>query len=194
MWRVLIVGGDGARAAALREGLRSQGCGVVCARSAALGVRLASNVDFAILALDPAGANGAELDLLLDRIDRRVPVMVVADQPPATAFTAPAAARPLERVAFDDIAVDFLHYRATKAGLAIDLSPREFELLRFLIERRDRVVTRKEMLDGVWGVHGSSFTRTVDVHIAKLRRKIADPPLAPKYILTVHRSGYRFIA
>ena len=161
MLRVLIVGGDGARAVALRQGLRDQGYGVVCARTAALGARLAPEVDLAILALDSTAANGAEgLTALLDRIDRRVPVMVVPE-------------------------------RAERAGA--EASPREFEILRFLVDRRDRVVSREELLCGVWGNKGANLTRTVDVHIAKLRKKIGDDPHAPAVILTVHRAGYRFV-
>ena len=193
MWRVLIVGGEGARAAALSEGLREQGYGVVCARSAALGARLAPDVDLAILALDRAGSGGAELSTLLDRIDRRVPVMVVVGRDGPDDAVAPGHSS-LAQWGFGDVELDFARYQATKGGAGLDLSPREFEILRYLIERRDRVVSREELLRGVWGNHGSSLTRTVDVHIAKLRRKIGDPSHASKYILTVHRAGYRFAA
>ena len=66
-------------------------------------------------------------------------------------------------------------------------------MLRYLVERRGTVVTREELLRVVWGNHGSSLTRTVDVHIAKLRKKLGDPPHAPRHIVTVHRSGYKFV-
>ena len=194
MLRVLIVGGDGARFAALREGLRGQGYGVVCARTPALGARFAHDVDLAILTLDRTGANAAEaVAALLDRVGPRIPVMVVPDRTASREAALPTGPDRVARCAFGDVAVDFLRYDATRAGDPLDLSPREFEILRFLVERRDRVVTREELLRGVWGNQGANLTRTVDVHIAKLRRKIGDDPHAPAVILTVHRSGYRFV-
>jgi DNA-binding response OmpR family regulator len=193
MLRVLIVGGDGARAVALREGLRKQGYGIVCARSAALGARLAPDVDVAIFALDRVGTTSADIGEVLDQIDRRVPIMVVPERIVSDDRVV-ARRAPLERCAFGDVEADFLSYRATKAGDEIDLSPREFELLRYLAERSDRVVTREELLRGVWGNSGSNLTRTVDVHIAKLRRKIGDSSHESRHILTVHRAGYRFVA
>jgi DNA-binding response OmpR family regulator len=193
MLRVLIVGGDGAKAAALRRELRDHGYGVVSARTAALGARLAPGVDLAILALDPEGANGVDgLSALLDRIDRRVPVMVVPERTAPRGAEAPALER-VSRCVFGDVEVDFLRYQAARAGEPLDLSPREFEILRYLVERRDRVVSREELLRGVWGNQGANLTRTVDVHIAKLRRKVGDDPHAPTVILTVHRAGYRFV-
>jgi DNA-binding response OmpR family regulator len=193
MLRVLIVGGDGARAAALRQGLRDHGYGVVYARTAAIGARLAPDVDLAILALDRTGANGAEsLTALLDRIDRRVPVMVVPEQAEPSGAEAQRRDQ-VSRCAFGDVEVDFLMYQATRAGEPLELSPREFEILRFLVERRDRVVSREELLRAVWGNQGANLTRTVDVHIAKLRKKVGDDPHAPAVILTVHRAGYRFV-
>jgi two-component system alkaline phosphatase synthesis response regulator PhoP len=95
---------------------------------------------------------------------------------------------------FGDVEVDFSSYTATRAGHRLDLSSREFEIIRLLVERRGHVVTREELLRCVWGTIGSSLTRTVDVHIAKLRKKIGDPPQNPRYIVTIHRSGYKFIA
>ena len=194
MLRVLIVGGDGVRAAALRQGLRNQGYGVVSARTAALGARLAPEVDLAILALDRTHANAAEaLTALLDRIDRRVPVMLVPERIESRDGVDAEPQGQVSQCAFGDVTVDFFRYQATRAGTPLDLSPREFEILRFLVERRDRVVSREELLRSVWGNQGANLTRTVDVHIAKLRRKIGDDSHAPRVILTVHRAGYRFV-
>ena len=66
-------------------------------------------------------------------------------------------------------------------------------LLRYLIERRGQIVAREELLDAVWGYQKIPFTRTVDVHVAKLRKKIEGRPGDPQYLVTVHRSGYKFI-
>ncbi len=94
---------------------------------------------------------------------------------------------------FADIELDFEAYRARKSGQPLDLSPREFELLRYLIERKGETVTRDQLLEDVWGYDSYPSTRTVDTHIAKLRAKIGDSGSEPRYILTIHGMGYKFI-
>ena len=102
-------------------------------------------------------------------------------------------AKRLARYAFSDLDLDFEAYKATKGGEALDLSPREFELLRYLIERKGETVTRDQLLEDVWGYESYPSTRTVDTHIAKLRGKIGDSGSEPRYILTIHGMGYKFI-
>ena len=99
----------------------------------------------------------------------------------------------LSRYRFSDIELDFEAYRAKKAGEALDLSPREFELLRYLIERKGDTVTRDKLLEDVWGYESYPSTRTVDTHIAKLRAKIGDSGSEPTWILTIHGVGYKFV-
>jgi DNA-binding response OmpR family regulator len=99
----------------------------------------------------------------------------------------------LESVRFGDITVDFKRHEATKAGEPLDLSPREFKMLRYLLERRGEVVSREELLRAVWDYNSFPFTRTVDMHVAKLRKKLGDDPANPVYLVTVHRAGYKFI-
>ena len=79
-----------------------------------------------------------------------------------------------------------------KRGAALDLAPKEFDLLVALVDRRDRVVPRVELLEVVWGYSAAVVSRTVDTHVAALRRKLEDDPAAPAYVLTVLKSGYRF--
>jgi DNA-binding response OmpR family regulator len=100
--------------------------------------------------------------------------------------------RTLERYKFGDVELDFRKYRAVRAGRPIDLSPREFEILKFLILHENEIVTRDQLLDEVWGLENYPITRTVDNHIAKLRQKIEVSPAEPEHIITVHRIGYRF--
>jgi len=95
--------------------------------------------------------------------------------------------------AFGDVDLDFRRYEARKAGRVLDLSPREFEMLKYLIQRQGETVTREQLLDEVWGYDQFPITRTVDNHIAKLRQKIEDHPAEPQHIITVHRVGYRFV-
>ena len=94
---------------------------------------------------------------------------------------------------FGDISLDFLKHQATKGGASLDLTPREFRMLKFLIEHRGQVVSRDQLLDGVWSYDSFPSTRTVDTHIGKLRQKIEDTPNDPRYLITIHGIGYKFI-
>ena len=98
-----------------------------------------------------------------------------------------------ESYRFGDIAVDFRRAEVTKNGQALELSAREFKLLRYFIEHRGAALTRDELLNEVWGYNAMPSTRTVDVHIAWLRQKIEDNPRHPQYVLTVHGMGYKFV-
>jgi DNA-binding response OmpR family regulator len=99
----------------------------------------------------------------------------------------------LDRYEFGTIEIDFRRHVATHNGGPLTLSPREFEILKYLIKRRGQIVTREELLDNVWGVSRHLFTRTVDNHIAKLRQKIEPRPADPTYLVTLHRVGYKFL-
>jgi len=99
----------------------------------------------------------------------------------------------LARYRFSDVELDFEAYRASRGGQPLDLSPREFELLRYLIERKGETVSRDRLLEDVWGYDSYPSTRTVDTHIAKLRAKIGDSGSEPRWILTIHGMGYKFV-
>jgi DNA-binding response OmpR family regulator len=99
----------------------------------------------------------------------------------------------LARYSFADVELDFEAYKAKRGGQDLDLSPREFELLRYLIERKGETVSRDRLLEDVWGYESYPSTRTVDTHIAKLRAKIGDSGSEPRHILTIHGVGYKFI-
>jgi len=99
----------------------------------------------------------------------------------------------LSRYRFADIELDFETYRATRGSERLEMSPREFELLRYLIERRGDTVTRDQLLEDVWGYESYPSTRTVDTHIAKLRAKIGDSGSEPRFIMTIHGVGYKFV-
>jgi DNA-binding response OmpR family regulator len=99
----------------------------------------------------------------------------------------------LEQYQFGDIILNFKKNEAMLGEEMLDLSPREFKILKYFIEHQGEVVTRDQLLDAVWGYDSFPFTRTVDTHIAKLRHKIKDDPSNARHILTVHRAGYKFI-
>jgi DNA-binding response OmpR family regulator len=98
-----------------------------------------------------------------------------------------------EEYGFGDVALDFRTYQATRSGVALELTPREFRILRYFIDHADEVVSREALLNHVWGYDSSAFTRTVDTHMARLRQKIEKTPSEPRHLLTVHRVGYKFV-
>jgi two-component system alkaline phosphatase synthesis response regulator PhoP len=93
---------------------------------------------------------------------------------------------------FGDVRVDFRRAEVFRAGTPIDLSSLEFKLLCYFVEHRGALLSRRELLEKVWGYPAVLQTRTVDVHVASLRQKIEPHPGRPEHIVTVHRMGYRF--
>ena len=98
----------------------------------------------------------------------------------------------LERYQFGEINVDVRKAEVTKKGAIIDVSAKEFQLLRYFIEHRGATISRDELLHEVWGYNATPSTRTVDVHVAWLRQKLEPNARVPQYILTVHGMGYKF--
>jgi DNA-binding response OmpR family regulator len=93
---------------------------------------------------------------------------------------------------FGDVEINPASRTVTKGTELVALSPKEFDLLLTLIRRRGAVASRVELLREVWGHRVEVMTRTVDIHIAELRRKLEEDPSAPRHILTVWKAGYRF--
>jgi two-component system, OmpR family, alkaline phosphatase synthesis response regulator PhoP len=94
---------------------------------------------------------------------------------------------------FDDVEIDFERSEILKAGQRVDVAAKELLLLRYLVDHRDRVVPREEILQKVWEYDSQVNSRTVDVHVSWLRQKL-DNPQNPKHIQTVRGKGYRFTA
>ena len=99
---------------------------------------------------------------------------------------------PLSRVTSGDLAIDIADRRVTRRGREVTLRPREFDLLVALVRRRGELVSRVDLLRDVWGYDDTVVSRTVDTHVAELRRKLEDDPANPRYILTVLKGGYRW--
>jgi two-component system alkaline phosphatase synthesis response regulator PhoP len=130
-----------------------------------------------------------EMMELLARIEallRRVP----AGQSAAGDMAAAGAADVYQ---FGVIRADFRRAEVTREGAPLELSAREFKLLRYLVEHRGATISRDELLNEVWGYNAMPSTRTVDVHIAWLRQKLEPNPHYPQFILTIHGLGYKFV-
>jgi two-component system alkaline phosphatase synthesis response regulator PhoP len=106
--------------------------------------------------------------------------------------SAPAQAGAASVFEFGDVSVDFRKAEVTVDGKPVELSARELQLLRYFLEHKGATLTRQELLDAVWGWNVTSSTRTVDVHVAGLRKKLERDPREPRYILTLHGIGYKF--
>ena len=98
-----------------------------------------------------------------------------------------------DELRFADVVVDFRRFEATKGDTELELTRKEFGVLRLLAARSGEVVTRDELLSEVWGFENYPSTRTVDNHIAGLRAKLEANPAEPRHVLTVHRVGYKFV-
>jgi DNA-binding response OmpR family regulator len=98
-----------------------------------------------------------------------------------------------DELRFDDVVVDFRRYEARKGGAPLELTRKEFGVLRLLAGRAGEVVTRDELLNEVWGYEAAPTTRTVDNHIASLRAKLEATPSEPRHLQTMHGVGYKWV-
>jgi DNA-binding response OmpR family regulator len=144
-------------------------------------------------------ARGQEIDKVLglklgadDYVTKPFGFMELMARAEAVLRRARGNAAALATYRFGDVALDFHRHEASRAGVPVELSPREFQLLAYFVRHRGEVVTRETLLDAVWDYNAIPFTRTVDMHIAKLRKKVEDNPADPRWIVTVHRLGYKF--
>jgi DNA-binding response OmpR family regulator len=101
-------------------------------------------------------------------------------------------AQPAE-LRFGNVTVDFRRYEAQKNGRPVELTRKEFGLLRLLAARSGEPVTRDDLLNQVWGYDATPTTRTVDNHVASLRAKLEDNPSDPRHLFTVHGVGYKWV-
>jgi two-component system alkaline phosphatase synthesis response regulator PhoP len=94
---------------------------------------------------------------------------------------------------FGDVEVDLRHCRVLRSGQSLDVSSKEFELLKYFICHAGETLSRHQLLEDVWGYEHYPTTRTVDTHLVRLRQKLEPNPEQPQYFLTVHGTGYRFV-
>jgi two-component system, OmpR family, alkaline phosphatase synthesis response regulator PhoP len=94
---------------------------------------------------------------------------------------------------FDDVSVDFTKMELTREGQPVSLTAQEFKILKFFLQNPDRVISREQLLNEVWGYQNYPSTRTVDNHILRLRQKLEKDPAYPVHFRTVHGAGYKFV-
>jgi DNA-binding response OmpR family regulator len=107
---------------------------------------------------------------------------------------APNAAAAHEKLVFGDVEIDFTAMEAKRSGFLVALTAQEFKLLKFLAASPGCVISREQLLNEVWGYQNYPTTRTVDNHVLRLRQKLEPDAARPRYFLTVHGAGYKFVA
>ncbi len=122
-----------------------------------------------------------------DAMELQARVEALLRRAPASAVKLPDTFR------FGSIHVDFRRTNVKRNGQAVDLSAREFELLRYFIQQRDVTLSRQQLLRDVWGYDEEALTRTIDVHVGALRQKLEDDAQQPRHFLTVRGLGYKFV-
>jgi two-component system response regulator RegX3 len=110
----------------------------------------------------------------------------------AQAVPADAPSGTDDAIQIGDVRLDPARHAVTRAGEEIDLARKEFELLQYLMENAGRVVTRDRLLEEVWDMNWFGSTKTLDVHVSAVRKKLGDDPAAPRYVHTVRGVGFRF--
>ena len=110
-----------------------------------------------------------------------------------TAMRRSTRASATETCAFGNVRVDFTKMELSRDGAIVQLTSQEFKLLKFMVQNAERVLSREELLNHVWGYQSYPSTRTVDNHILRLRHKVEKDPANPQHFRTVHSSGYKFV-
>jgi DNA-binding response OmpR family regulator len=113
--------------------------------------------------------------------------------PKAQAAANAEAISPHDLLVFGDVEIDFTSMETKRSGKPISMTAQEFKLLRFLSRSSERVISREELLNEVWGYQNYPSTRTVDNHILRLRQKLEPDPARPRFFVTVHSAGYKFV-
>ncbi len=217
--RVLIIEDDSSLARVLGDNLAFDGFEVALAADGGQALSLAASFapDLVLLDLMLPGVDGFDVCRALSASQPRTPIIILTARAEKDDkirglelgaddyVTKPVALDELlarihavlrrtqprdDRVWLGDVTVDVRAGRAERGGRDLELSHREVEVLRYLIERRGRVVGRDELLRAVWGYREVPVTRTVDNFIARLRRKIERDPHHPRHIRTAHGGGY----
>jgi DNA-binding response OmpR family regulator len=98
-----------------------------------------------------------------------------------------------ETFTFSDVRVDFTKMEVQRDGKPVQLTSQEFKVLKFMVQNCERMLSREELLNSVWGYQNYPSTRTVDNHILKLRQKLEKDPSNPVHFRTVHSAGYKFV-
>ena len=145
-------------------------------------------------------AKGEEIDKVLglelgadDYITKPFSLRELLARIKAALRRSPDAGLDAKKVTIGKLDIDFSSYEAHEAGKPVQMTHREFEILKYLWQHPHETVDRDTLLNEIWGLDNMTTTRTVDNFILRLRQKIEEDPAHPRYLLTVHGIGYKFI-
>lgn len=105
-----------------------------------------------------------------------------------------APGKPHDEISFGNVRIDFTSMEVMRAGLLVTMTAQEFKVVRFLSKSPGRVISRDELLEEFWGYKNYLPTRTLDNHIGRLRHKLEPDPSNPRFFLTVHGFGFKFLS
>ncbi len=204
MSRVLIVEDEAHLAKGLQFNLEAEGHSVEVARDGERALQLLlghdgkrENFDAVVLDIMLPGKDGFAVASELRAAKNFVPVLMLTARSQASGSTSAAqsaASGAYDVFSFHGRTIDFGKLELRVNGNTIHLTLMEAELLRHLIRNNGRIVSRKSILEEVWGLHEDTDTRAIDNFIVRLRRYIEDNPAKPRHLLTVRGVGYRFVA
>ena len=223
MERILVIEGDGALRKILRQLFSSEGYEVEFVSDVLSGLEKLRQRAHAAVILDLPRPGGSGQDvcrkianvtpglpfMILGKLDVAEKVLLLetgADDYVTLPFSPreliarlralirrAARVSPEDVYAFADVVVDFSKTEITRGGNKITVTPKEFKTLQFLTKNAERVISRDEFLDKVWGYDNYPCTRTVDNHLLRLRQKLERDPSNPSHFITVHGLGYKFV-
>jgi DNA-binding response OmpR family regulator len=145
-------------------------------------------------------ARGQEVDKVLglelgadDYVTKPFSIRELLARTKAVLRRAHGVAKDLEKFAFGEVEVNLKSCQVSRKGKSVDFSSKEFDLLKFFLNHPGETLSRDRLLEEVWGYDRFPTTRTVDAHIVRLRQKVEPKPDDPRFILTVHGTGYKFV-
>lgn len=182
--RILVVADEPGLAGNIFDTLTQEGHTIEFAKDPEFGLRAATAVKFDAIVLSRPEFSGEFKGV-------RAPVLIVTD--PAD-LVARLKALPDETFRYDDVVIDFRRAEVRRNGRSVNLAGKELQLLRYLIDNRERVIPREELMRKVWEYASDTASRTIDTHVAWLRQKLEDNTQPPRHIQTIRGKGYRFTA
>jgi DNA-binding response OmpR family regulator len=220
--RILLIGNDTMTELAVKETIEREDLVLIAARDSQTGLQRASTTFPQVVLVDVNASATANIDLCLqlrlileetpiivlspihDEIEKVMLLELWADDYIVKPFSPRELlarirallrrAHPRSRIhQFSDVGVNLTHRVVNKGGEEVKLTPSEYNLLAFFVQHPNRVVTRDMILNSVWGYYTYPNTRTVDVHVMKLRQKLEPDQKESKHFRTVHGVGYRFV-
>src|SRR5215475_2378904 len=202
MTKILIVEDEPAMVSGLRDNFEFEGYQVLTAADGVAGLEraLAESPDLVILDVMMPRMSGQEVDKVVglelgadDYVTKPFSIRELLARVKAVLRRAQPVPKDKERYTFGDVEVDLRTCQVNRKGKPLDISSKEFDLLKYFLCHPGEAISRDQLLEAVWGYDRFPTTRTVDAHIVRLRQKLEAKPDEPHFFLTIHGTGYKFV-